>query len=341
MHAHVTTAAPPSARTDHTGETGPWQPFEQAVAPLLLPAAEAAEAMASPRLARSWASALVMHWSRMERLGGLDLSQPLYVLDLAPGDGTLAGIMLSALEQEMHGRGMPGWPVRYVLCPLDGSCPSQEMMTDTPPPAEHFDHVGYHGTTATRVASMKKTGVDPALTGKNFGKGSQGGPGLYGTTSERSAELFASNAAASSGDQAQTLSIYRPKQARVKTAPLPPDAHYQPVKQTEFHAADSAVHEVTLGPTRMPKGFQENPGQTTLYTPHAVSDPRVNHMLFAPPPMTREKSAAIMSKLASTDPAMAARFAHMRKTGASVGAGAGSSSSTSSSGSTNSSSEGR
>ncbi len=225
---------------------------------------------------------------------------------------------------------------------MGGARRSKFTMTDTPPSAEHFDHVGYHGTTATRVASMKKTGVDPAMTGKNFGKGSQGGPGLYGTTSERSAHLFASNAAASSGDKAQMLSIYRPKLARVRTAPLPPDAHYAPAKQTEFHAADPAVHEVTLGPTRMPKGFKENPGQTTLYTPHAVSDPHVNYMLFASPPMPREKSAAIMSELATKDPEAAAKFAHMRKTGASVGRGAGSSASTSSSsGSSSGSGDGR
>jgi RimJ/RimL family protein N-acetyltransferase len=103
-----------------------------ALAPLLMPQGEAAALLVWPRLAQAWAELLVMHWSRIERLGGLDLSQPLYVLDLAPGDGRLAGWLLPALEQQMHGHGMAGWPVRYVLCPLPGVPFDAGVLTQAP-----------------------------------------------------------------------------------------------------------------------------------------------------------------------------------------------------------------
>jgi RimJ/RimL family protein N-acetyltransferase len=88
---------------------------------LLRPPDAAIAALATPALARAWAQALVMHWSRVERLGGLDLSQPLYVIDLAPGDCGLAAAVLDCLRDELHAHGMVGWPVRYLLCPLDAT----------------------------------------------------------------------------------------------------------------------------------------------------------------------------------------------------------------------------
>lgn len=90
--------------------------FEEALGPLVTAPGQAAALLVSPRLAQAWAQALVMHWSRLERLGGLDLSHPLYVLDLAPADGRLACAVLAALRRELHARGMLGWPVRLLLC---------------------------------------------------------------------------------------------------------------------------------------------------------------------------------------------------------------------------------
>ncbi len=92
-------------------------PFAQAMQSLMVTGDDGvAAALASPHLVQAWAHALAMYWSRIERLGGLDLSQPLYVLDLSPGDGTLAAGVLRALRAEMHACGMLGWPVRYVVC---------------------------------------------------------------------------------------------------------------------------------------------------------------------------------------------------------------------------------
>ena len=104
-----------------TEPTRHWQTFDQAVAPLLAPAALVSELLVSPHLVHAWCELLVMHWSRLERLGGVDLSQPLYVLDFAPGNTNLASAMLPALERALQARGMLGWPLRYVLCPLEGA----------------------------------------------------------------------------------------------------------------------------------------------------------------------------------------------------------------------------
>ncbi len=130
MHAHApshfaNTVAPAGLiatlpAEDNEAVTASWQAFAQAIAPLLVPPGVAAASLISPRLIQAWTRVLVMHWSRLERLGGLALSEPLYVLDLAPGDGTLACGVLSALDRELHARGMAGWPVRYLLCPLRG-----------------------------------------------------------------------------------------------------------------------------------------------------------------------------------------------------------------------------
>ncbi len=96
-----------------------WLPFGQAIAPLLSPTGLSAALLLSPRLIRAWAEVVATYWGRLERLGGLDLTQPLYVLDFTPGDGTFAAAFVQALQAEMQGRGMVGWPVRHVLCALD------------------------------------------------------------------------------------------------------------------------------------------------------------------------------------------------------------------------------
>ncbi len=77
--------------------------------------------LASPNLGRAWAEAVVMHWSRLQRMGGLDASQPLYVLDIAPGDASHVACFLPALFSLLQGHGMQGWPVQYVACTSEAS----------------------------------------------------------------------------------------------------------------------------------------------------------------------------------------------------------------------------
>jgi RimJ/RimL family protein N-acetyltransferase len=133
MHVHQThipALAATAVASEQPDRPASWLDYDKALAPLLACAAEASRMLVSPRLAQAWARALVMHWSRLERLGGLDLGQPLYVLDLAPGDGGLARGVLQALHAELHARGMHGWPVRYVLCPMAGAAPEQAWLDD-------------------------------------------------------------------------------------------------------------------------------------------------------------------------------------------------------------------
>lgn len=96
--------------------SSPDRTFDQAVAALRAPPELAASLLVSPHLVQAWSELLVMHWSRMERLGGLDLGQPLYLLDFAPGDASLAVSLLPTLERALQAHGMLGWPLRYVLC---------------------------------------------------------------------------------------------------------------------------------------------------------------------------------------------------------------------------------
>lgn len=110
--------APSLASTDVAASE--WRTLGELPSHLFAERSAVATALTGPRLARAWASAVVMYWSRLERLGGLDLSQPLYVFNLDPGDGALAGVMLATLREEMHACGMLGWPVRFVLCPPVG-----------------------------------------------------------------------------------------------------------------------------------------------------------------------------------------------------------------------------
>ncbi|MEO8390478.1 GNAT family N-acetyltransferase [Polaromonas sp.] len=113
-----TDPSPPPAAMDTA--TSAWKNLCE-LSPLLLQERSAiAAALAGPRLARAWARAIVTYWSRLERLGGLDLSQPLYILEMVPHDGALAVAVLATLRDEMHACGMLGWPVRYVLCPQAG-----------------------------------------------------------------------------------------------------------------------------------------------------------------------------------------------------------------------------
>lgn len=98
-------------------EISDWKTLSELPADLRPNQDEMVSALSGPKLARTWAHAIVTYWSRLERLGAIDLSQPLYILNFAPvSDGALAASILGYLKSEMHSLGMVGWPVRYVLC---------------------------------------------------------------------------------------------------------------------------------------------------------------------------------------------------------------------------------
>ncbi len=107
-------AAAPSR--SEAGAQAAAQPFREFCAQHLGSPVPITAALASQRLGQAWAQAVVMHWSRLQRQGGIDLSQPLYVLDLAPGDGSLAACVMPALWAMLQGHGMQDWPVHYLAC---------------------------------------------------------------------------------------------------------------------------------------------------------------------------------------------------------------------------------
>ncbi len=90
--------------------------FAAFCAPRMGPSAPVTAALASARLGQAWAQAVLMHWCRLQRQGGIDVSQPLWVLDLAPGDGSLAACFLPPLWALLQGHGLQDWPVHYLAC---------------------------------------------------------------------------------------------------------------------------------------------------------------------------------------------------------------------------------
>ncbi|XHS77605.1 GNAT family N-acetyltransferase [Burkholderiaceae bacterium UC74_6] len=149
------------------GEEG--QAFDAFCAPLLAASPLLATRLASPLLGRAWAAALVMHWSRLHHLGGLDLRQPLYVVDLAPAEGQLAAALLPALVGELRAHGMQDWPVRYLAC-----SPTRAAQTA-------LDEIlAQHAGLAAHLASgLLDTAHWPARTGQPLVHGRQRQP-LFG-----------------------------------------------------------------------------------------------------------------------------------------------------------------
>ena len=89
-------------------------PFEQAVTGLLSNGRAWREHLAAPGLALAWSQVLVQHWSRLQALGALDISEPMYLLDLGPGHAELANLLLPALDAELHAHGMQAWPLQVL-----------------------------------------------------------------------------------------------------------------------------------------------------------------------------------------------------------------------------------
>jgi len=150
--------------------------FASSAADTRIPACRA-DSYGSPGLADAWAQAIIESWQVAYAAGQLDRTQPLYMLDLAPGSGHLARLLLSTLDQHLGGirtpsprrredrgegaleaRGnkpaqtsapRPTWPIRYLACTTPGNREPQldDDRFDTlswsplddhaPPPSNH------------------------------------------------------------------------------------------------------------------------------------------------------------------------------------------------------------
>jgi RimJ/RimL family protein N-acetyltransferase len=80
-----------------------------------LPAFERHQPGASPWLAQAWADSIVQFWQLQRDAGLITPSQPLYLFDPAPGDGSLAWLLLQALERSLSGHARELIPC-YVAC---------------------------------------------------------------------------------------------------------------------------------------------------------------------------------------------------------------------------------
>ncbi|WP_035059830.1 GNAT family N-acetyltransferase [Andreprevotia chitinilytica] len=75
-----------------------------------------ADELASPRLVDAWADAIVAAWLAAEAAGGIDLTLPLQLVDLAPGRGRLAAQLLPRLNDKLAAIGRGHWQWRYLAC---------------------------------------------------------------------------------------------------------------------------------------------------------------------------------------------------------------------------------
>lgn len=71
---------------------------------------------AGARMLDAWAQAILMYWNRLLHGASLDLTQPLFVLDLAPGDLRLASALFGRLIRGMQGHGLPPAALAYLAC---------------------------------------------------------------------------------------------------------------------------------------------------------------------------------------------------------------------------------
>jgi len=74
------------------------------------------DAMATPCLADAWAKAIVEVWQLEYEASSLDPEQPLYVLDLSPGSGHFARLILQALREHMSRSDAHTHNLRYLAC---------------------------------------------------------------------------------------------------------------------------------------------------------------------------------------------------------------------------------
>jgi RimJ/RimL family protein N-acetyltransferase len=103
--------------------TGP-EAFASFAASTRIPACRP-DSYASPGLADAWAQAVIACWQAAYAAGQLDLAEPLYLLDLAPGKGHLAKLLLRALHQHLPAMQHPMreecLSIRYLACITPGS----------------------------------------------------------------------------------------------------------------------------------------------------------------------------------------------------------------------------
>ncbi|MFM0016310.1 GNAT family protein [Paraburkholderia sediminicola] len=113
--ASLSPAAPVVVHEDDAQGRGAVLRFADVCASLP-PAAPLADTLAGPAWAAAWADAIVCFWETEQALGSLDADQPLYLLDIAPGRGVLAWLLIQALDARLPSSRAAGRDWRYLVC---------------------------------------------------------------------------------------------------------------------------------------------------------------------------------------------------------------------------------
>ncbi|MFM0643402.1 GNAT family N-acetyltransferase [Paraburkholderia bryophila] len=117
-----------------------------------------ADMLAGPRWANAWADAIVCFWETESALGTLDSDQSLYVLDVSPGRGVLAWLLVQAIEDRLSSSDVAGVDWRYLVC--DEGCDEGReagevnAVATASPVHETLQHLRTH----SRFASLIETG---------------------------------------------------------------------------------------------------------------------------------------------------------------------------------------
>lgn len=80
------------------------------------PADWLADLLAGPALAAAWADAIVCFWEAEYANGSLDPAHPAILLDLEPARGSLAWLLVQALDQRLPRSRVPALRFRYLAC---------------------------------------------------------------------------------------------------------------------------------------------------------------------------------------------------------------------------------
>ncbi|WP_266171059.1 GNAT family N-acetyltransferase [Dyella subtropica] len=147
------------------------EPFASIAISIRTPACHA-DRYASPGLADAWAQAIITSWQAAYRAGQLDPAQPLYLLDLAPGNGHLARLLWRALQQHLPSFPCWGeqatrpWTIRYLACAAPGfgepklvdeyfdTLPWSPLDDHDPPPSSRHAHLWHQSSNPLIVLAL-------------------------------------------------------------------------------------------------------------------------------------------------------------------------------------------
>ncbi|HEX6708021.1 MAG TPA: hypothetical protein VF169_25000 [Albitalea sp.] len=126
----------------------------------------------------------------------------------------------------------------------------------------------FHGTSSARARSILDKGFDLSRAGQNYQGFTRAGPGVYASTSLRTAQVWGSMAAG--GDAVQVIEIYPPEEGEgLVRLEVPQKVLHGPVSDLhEFAEAHPEAHILEMR-------HRDGGATEVLFTRHAMEDPNV------------------------------------------------------------------